>query len=609
MKKKFKSSLTLFVIALSFSSFFSVLVLYLVCQDCSLKLESWLSYSLESTDAKLDVNSTRFTFTALKDFSRFSSYFSWRGTLLDILSDLDEHGVLEIIQQCEEFPYASRRKDVLELAFRRLSEVNPESAVQVVTNESAEHQISLISAIFEEWASRDFDSALGFLSKNTPKWKDTALLSILSTRDVLADQERVKVGALSVEVLRSFDQQSFLISPEVNPIDSLDYVRRDSIDDMRQYDLLKRIVTQIMDEGGLEAVATQVLSEPPTNTESGYEYLVTYDLIAELAYIEPSILFEEAIEVMGSSGEMFRDTILTAWAIKDPREALRVAEIASSDFTQILKFKQTILREWISYDPAGVIHELDVVPQDLRSWVHTQVVTSLAMISPEELLQLFADTSNSLSKNEYAEILAQQWMLRDEDAAFAWLVTDTDLRPEIRTRLLRTAIFQVALKNPVKAQDFLTIVTEDSDIGGIEDYTTSLIQGMIKKDIDEALTSLAEFEGSMKTYGYLIAGRELILLDQFSRALSLTTELPVPDRENYLQGIFDRWVDYNPQNLVQYLDLLSPDQQSIAAFQLCYDNFFNETLTTQELEHIKGFLTSEKLQIVEAESFITPATK
>lgn len=532
---------------------------------------------------------------------QFEDIFKQRSTaeqykaLYNTLFRSNEQELKEWWVQSEKIERTRPREIAQQVILRNLSKLNPEVALQYLSEVSFDQTDALSRTIFSEWAVLELDEAIKAAAKLVGARRSVALEAILETRDDLPEDRRRAI-AVQLKRVATYDK----LSSEMNALHSMadpstswDILLNDNVDDSLQIGALALVAEQWLGQIGFEVLSKIY--------DSGFgDYEVKRQLLEAIAQVAPAQALEFAREVSDENEQSFLSGIIVEeWASTDPLAAL--AALSSFKPSSLyFDLEEEIAVVWATNEPYELIQSIELMSEGSRVWPLEVAFAYLTREDPRGAIESLSSIKNFVGNTTtILHGIVEQWGMLQPEAATNWILNDFDQEdPYLRYSLLEETLPSLALQDPQNAFEIaLEQPTPDHGLAfGLDLQVISELAWHGR--VEQAIDLLPRARESSKASAYESVGTALVDKGQGLDALELGSDLKPNQQQLYYRSVIQRWAWADPTELYEALeDLPSSDAQSlqsIAASELLTRRFYrHQVLTDDQLERARSFLNDE----------------
>ncbi|MCY4144391.1 MAG: hypothetical protein OXG08_11995 [Gammaproteobacteria bacterium] len=566
-----------------------------VDQQESLKLAQ---QGLVSEHDEIEVDSSsppseRQRIQTLSDLNQFMSPFERSFSLHVLSTNSKEQQLVELLE--ESMDIASQHQSVAQsVLLQRLAQLNPQRALTQVEALNVRYPSSLVSKVFGEWAHTNVDEAVAHASSLEENKKHTAMATILLERSDLSDEKRVQIARqlgneqYAINLIMQEKASDSTFDPEEVWNELVGQIEVDSNQSRSLSDLALRWVEQ----SGVE-VLDQV-AESITDVESRANIVMS--VLSTVAETDPQTAFQYALTIDYDRHNMIRSGVVGLWARRDPKAALdAVSQVEVSGLRR--RLEESVVRTWAYQKPHELLKDLNSLEERLHETAINSAMSAMARHNPDDAARFVASMENSTSKTAAAGSLAVSWSHQDPESALEWVLNEPGVQ-DAKSQLLQQIIYSVVDADPRLAME---TALEQPIKEGEHGLEAAVIAVLVFSDFDKALEFLPQVRaGPTKIAAYGSIGGGYIENGETEKALDLAKRLPESSRTAYLQALMPQWAVADPKGLLDSMDQLPSDEiKSKAAMLLTTYNRWEKSLTDEEIESVKKFLTEEDAENLE----------
>jgi len=293
-------------------------------------------------------------------------------------------------------------------------------------------------------------------------------------------------------------------------------------------------------------------------------------------------------------------SVINTWARIDPDSALtRVSLLEPSRVRD--RLQQTVVSSWVQLDPTKFLNSVDSVPSELRDTARMHLIAQLSNESIEDALTVLPEMSEAVKQEQAALIIVDSWLDSDPDAAFHWVVSDSEIE-RYRDRLLKSFLEKLTDQNADKAIDLaLSRPIKGTKEIGLE---AIVIDELSFSDTDIAMRLLNRVRpGPTQLAAFESVSRGLIFKKRTDEAIELGKTLPKKAQTSFYDSMTFSIATQEP--LEKILEILpnipaKNAQSEIAENVLLFSSFQEdkEPLSTDDVDTLMEYVNPSELQRV-----------
>ena len=530
----------------------------------------------------------------------YQSDFSRDRVLFMHLSQADIEQSVRLFKRSQELNFSSMsmKSNIQSAIVRRLTEIDPVLALNLVEAIPFSQRYLLVSQIFREWAILDLVSAIKHTSELEGWTKRVAAKSLMYARDDLSEGRRMQISSLlgfellGVTLLSTERVEDYMETPEK----AWQLIVNDDINDELQHKTLMQIAKYWVEKDGLE-IFTQLLDFDASWKD---HYWIAEAVIANEISNDPIRAFEYASELPPNGDWGFeishgiRSRAVREWTKVDPIAALNaVFQIVDTSEYERAQLVSALIESWVKTDARGILSDIELIPSDAHDQVKSQAAVALMDEDRQEAIDLMKGMTNGMPKLMTAGTLVGKWGATDAYAAYDWVLSDPDIQ-NMRAKLLELTLQSIAQSDPSRAMELaLQHLQEHSSRGEVLRLDTIVVTSVAQKDADLALSLLKQVSESSRLISYIEVAKMLVANQGYAKALSVGGDLPEKEQSGYYELIVKQWAQSAPESLFEFIrELPSRELRSQAAFSLQL-NAWQGALTDRQLKQLRRFLTRE----------------
>lgn len=555
-----------------------------------------------------------------------------------LLSTAAFEDTLGLLNESKTIEDLAVRAIVQDQIFRKLASVDPQRTLTYANEFPLILRNQFTSVIFSEWSLSDINAAIEYGRRYIREVDSTQKIAVIagifesnpglseSIKQVVISEFELTYDEL-ILLDRSRDTTLF-----ENPLEAWSSILADANNDFSQAQELVDVVLAAVERDGIKVLAEMHSSLEDRRTRNEVFRKV---LIDNLAQQDVAAAFEHAVKLLDGTNRSTVFEIAENWARHDPNAALNALEQISDDALRehvrgeilltwarsdaevalraISALQQTDKRDqilaealwvWAGRNPHNVLQRLDTLPSDLQALAKERAVGMLAHEAPREAIEYLSDLPNPRAKRNVATDIVWKWAQQDIHAAFEWLLTESEVEDYRTDLVLQMRSFLTPQNVESLIEQALKHSPNEAGIG----YEGILLSQLSVNDVDTAKALLSKVrEGRSRLIVQVAIGTKLLFTDDDPQsAFDFGKQVPEVQRAEYEGMVVAVWATREPKKAFEYIDQLSTSAtKSRAAMWLTAYNNIYSTLSDQQVEELRGYLTDRELKELESNNLWT----
>lgn len=569
------------------------------------QLDEPITYQdIESSEIAVQNEAAVKTIRRIDDLNDIKSSFERGLALRSLLSNSTESQVAEFFKQTLDLPPTNTAYGRQVAVIQRFAHLNPRRALSVVLELDTQQYSTwqFISSIFREWAHSNLDEAVAHARSLDENWKRAALEVIVQERRDLSEE-------ILIAIARDLGNEQIAISAIAqqkieeaigDPEKAWNEIVVELQDDTEHSWSIARVAAAWVEQSGLSVL--DQIAQSLTNV--GMRQTAVSTALRTAAITDPAGAFRYALTLENDQYNQSITGVLDTWARSDPHAALAaVSEVERRTLRRELE--ESVVRTWAYDQPRAVLESLSSLPEHAQPTAISTALQEIASNSPEEAAQFVATVESGPTRMAAATSVAFAWINEDHEAALDWILNDPATE-EIASQLLQQVLWSLVRIDPTLAMATALaqpISADDNRTGwgsgmGLE---LAVISTLVHSDLDTAIELLPQVrEGATRQSAYQAVTSAMIRDGQIDEALGMVRQVPESDRTALYMALASAWAGSDPEGLLNSMDRLpSKEVKSRAAMTLVSHNRFQKSLTEEQLEKAKKFLTDEDAKALE----------
>lgn len=551
--------------------------------------------------------------------TNFSSSFERFSALYQLVGQSTENQLVSLLNEVNDFPFDITneywKSDTLNILLRRLVAVNPVTATSQLEELRGDEQWSIVYWVFYDWAKIDLDSAIAFVDGTDDyiiEW--LAVDGIMAANSSLPMEELVnltkRLGDMGEDYLQQHFAEEFYAEELTNPEAAWFELTEDpTLFDYDNFSRIRTIVDAWLERDGIAVLDTIVETIP----DEDMKYMVFSNALRTATSIDPVEALDYALALdAGERYSSYASTVIDTWARSEPSATLDQIISLDGDIDKST-LVTSLFNRWAKSDSKTMLNSISRVPEELQDNARVAAIQSLAYQMDEEsesrfevVLSLFAEVRNDTSKLQAARGIALAMARDDLDAALNWVNTDPSIE-KFREQLIGQMLTNIVYSDPDKAFEAALaqpLVGEGDDAVGME---AQVLMMMGYSNLEKAVELLPKVrEGITKVQAINGLGSALAMNGRIAEAVELGNDLPENEQDTYFTTVGTSSLTMSlvggtsDSSVFDTLELIpSDDAKSKIAVSAVMMNSFNATLSEDEIEELKEYITEEDLKEME----------
>ena len=521
------------------------------------------------------------------------------------LSELDEEQVDDLVTQSQDVFPETHRYELQFPIIQRLAHLNPNRALsRVLDMYTGYENMRAVTNVFREWAHSNLNEAVSHARALDPIPRGLALSAIVHTRMDLAEStlraiardlgaEHVAVSAIARRRI-----EKAIGDPEEAWNEWAIHLQ----EDLENTETIARIGKAWIEKSGLSALGQ--IYGTLTNTEVRRH--VIRSLLEQIGQTDPAGAFNFALTIESDLHNSIVRKLAGIWADSDPHSALKT--IAGIERELVRRAAaDTVVKAWAKRNPREMLEDLDALPAEFQETVSKGALNAITRDNPETAAQFVAAMESSYLKTSNAKSVASVWSSRDHNAALEWILNDPGVE-EIRSTLLFSIMGRLLEADPQLAiSAVLTRIKEEkeNDIGRLEmtkeERELMLASSFDETNLETAINLLSRMrDGPTKLAAFKEIAEGLIRHDEIDRAFTLAGQVADLDIQYFHVALAVAWAETDPIGLLNSIDRFqSRAVRSRVAFMLLDSDGFQRGLSDEQVNKAKKHLSEEDAKALE----------
>ena len=537
----------------------------------------------------------------LDDLDQIKSSFERGLALRNLLSNADEAQVTNLLAQSQDLFSHDQRNSAITVVLRRLAQLNPKLALRHLREMSERHYPGqFVGLVYQEWVHSNLDEAIAHARTLDDDWKDSALRMIVQERKDLSEEVLKSIARdlgneqIAITAIAHRKVEDAMDNPEKAWME----LAVDMQDERDSVWVISRVASAWVEQSGL-GVLDQIYQ---SLTNSEMQQWVMRNVLEDVAESDPAAAFRFALTIENDQYNMIISWVVGTWARSDPQSALAAAsEIEKRTLRR--EMEERVVNSWAYEKPREVLEGIDGLPAHLHASAMSTALGQIAEESPEEAVGVVVSLEPGPARMTAAMSVTQNWAYQDPEAALDWILNEPSIE-EFRRQLLSGVLHRIVRTNPELAMSAaLSQPIEEGENGqwGNVGLEATVISNLAYSDLDKAIELLPQVrKGQTRLQAYQVVSGALIRDGDIEEALTMAQQFPESDRNEFYIAVAGAWAQSDPEGLLNSMNRLpTKEAKSRAAMSLITYNQYQKTLTEEQIEDVRKFLTDEDAKALE----------
>lgn len=513
-----------------------------------------------------------------------------RFALYRLLENKNGTQVADLLQSTFSFKTSKNLFPVQRILFSELSRLDSAKALELIWETERARWGSLLEIVATQWSSIAPGEALQAFSSLTEPWKAKAIRTVLQHQGSLNEEELEEVAqSLNITdyyVLWSLEDKLAQVMDE--PRTAFNLVLETDISDFQKRTMLRKIARRWIDSESTDNIGSMLSLVDEVFNDKPYSFWSA--IVADVAAANPQIAWEQLLSLSEDTQARITSRVFRSWANQDSISAIKA--ITTPEYMESQKSEvKWLLMGWVFALSGQVLEQIDLVPEDFRSFVVNEAIRYQAQsLSPSEALDLLEQFGQrGINILEATTTFVISWSQSDPTAAVEWVIQNMDQSSSNDVWMLRFALEELALLNSTKAMEIALKQPENS---GLADAVIFALARQGK--IDEGLALLPQVRNTTNSYVYSSIGGSLIESGRIEDALVLGESLDETMRSEFYRRLAWPWLRFDVESLLEQLPQLeNVEVRSMIATSVLQQQELYPYLSEEELEMVTALVLEE----------------
>ena len=541
--------------------------------------------------------------SSLDDLEQIKSAFERSVTLRNLLAKSNEAKVAELFEQTLDAPRNSLRSGMQMAVVQRLAQLNPKRALRLLGEMDPQfYPGQFVDNVYQEWAQSNLDDAVAHARTLDDDWKYSAVNAIVHARKDLSDEvlksiardlgnEEIAITAITAQKI-----EDAIGDPEKAWNELVLEVQ-----DNRQHTWsISRVASAWVEKSGLTVL--DQIEQSLTNSE--VRRYVMSNVLGTAARTDPAGAFKFALNLENDPHNSIVRSVTLTWTMSDPQSALvAVSEVEKRTLRSELE--RNVVRNWASNKPHEVLDQIDAMPAHVQGTATSTAIGQIAHDSRDEAIRLVLGLESGDTRTAAAQSVVSTWWYADSEATLDWILNEPAIA-DIRPQLLSGIMYGLVSSDPERAMSVaLSLPIEEGENGswmgmGLE---MQVISQLTYSDLDKAIELLPRVrKGTTRLQAYRIVSGALIRDGEIDEALILAQQFPESEQSEFYASIASAWASSDPEGMLNSMNRFpTKEAKSRGAMALLSYNRYEKTLTDEQIETARKYLTDEDAKALEEE--------
>lgn len=537
----------------------------------------------------------------LDDLDQFKSSFERGLALRNLLLNSDEAQVADLLNQSEDVFSNNQRSGIQTVVIRRFAQLNPKLALRHVREMSERnYPARFVGVVYQEWAHSNLDEAIAHARTLDDDWKQSALRAIVQERNDLSEEvlksiardlgdEQIAITAIARQKLEDAME---------DPERAWNEYAINMQDDRQHMWSILQVASVWVEQSGL-GVLDQIY-QSLTNLDMRQD--VMRHVLQDVAASNPAEAFRIALTIENDQYQMIARNVIRTWARSNPQAALTAASSVEKK-TLRRELEEEVVDTWADEEPHRVLDSVDSLPRYVQASAISSALGQIVRESPKEAVSLIAGMESSATRLSAANTVASTWSYQDPKSALDWILNEPSVE-DLRPQLLSGIMHRLVRVDPELAMSAALSQPIEEGKGGMwrgMGMELNVISSLSYSDLDKALELLPRVrKGPTKLQAYQMVSGALIRNGDIDEALNMAQLFPESERSDFYLAVGTAWAHSDPEGLLNSMSRLpTKEAKSRAAKSLISYNSYQESLTNEQIEEAKKYLTDEDAKALE----------
>lgn len=508
-------------------------------------------------------------------------------SVVEIVTELDQlsnEQIAEQVRQTHDLEPQSQASSIQTILIGELSRRDPKFALEQVWTLPRHQWKELIAIVLSEWSLNNVEESFEASMELHATLRETAIRSLLNTRTevsndrwlTLADAHDYQESMLTL--LREREALALLDTP----MDALQQVIQDDVDDQLQSDLIQKIARTMIQQNGYGSFET--LFE---YTAWGFR-----DLLMEEVESKPAEVFSVVQSLPPETRDRFIYPLVSAWTPKDPIAAY---EALSSLENFIDRFHySSVFKIWAEVDLEGLFARVESFSRIERESAARSGILALAKTSPEDAANKTFEYESvvGVSVLDLQESLIQEWAASDPLAALNWVTENTSEDTWDQAWLFWIGLREFVLTDPESALE-LALSQAAESVYVERGFADRVVRDVVEAgELELAMAALDRIPQNGRLDSYSAVGRALALEDRWPEAIELIEGFSDDDQVYYFNELTYFAMKDDLFKLLETVPKLSSERarQQVAQAMIRHQEKYGDVLTADQVSFLRQFV-------------------
>lgn len=527
----------------------------------------------------------------LEDIVKLEDITVQRRVLYRVLENKSGDEIADLLGRTLSMGRTQNVYSVQRVLFGELARIDPAKSLELVWETQRTRWETLLDIVAIHWSTIAPVEALEAFSSLKDPWQGRAIKTVFQHQNSLTEAELVEI-ADSLDIKDHFNLwvcQFELLELIDEPPRAFNFVLKAEVSEFDKQRMFKRITRRWIENENTVDIGNMInlVGEIFIDTE----YPLWEAVIEEIAALNPEVAWKHLTSLPIETQLLLDSAVFRAWVDKDSIAAIRA--ITTEEFMGSMKSElRYLLMDWVRGLSGQVLQYIDLVPEDLKTFVVNDAVGYLMQtLPPNEIFETLAQfRSKGISTLQATVDFVSTWSRTNPAAAVQWALQNLDRGTTHGQFLLRFALEEFALSDSSKAMEIALELPIES---AMEQH---VVLALINKGkIDEGLSLLSQIRTSHNAeYIFGRLGGTLVEVGRLEDAFALGDRLAESQKPAFYRGLAWPWLNSNLESLLETLPQLeNAEIRSLIASGVIRQQEQYPFLTEEELEDVRALISNE----------------
>ncbi len=485
--------------------------------------------------AKLQRSEGYKNINTLSEILSLPSQFSQKEALHTIAGRSNKVQLLLLIKESNGMANINQRNHMVNVLVMRLSELDPNRAVEIAIEAYENRNYTLLSDVFMNLATLDLQAAIDRANEIEKQYQhETAAQGILQA--IPAEDVALQIDISNQLGLKSKDEQfvsnALIAKAQQDPEDAMQEAMLMPKGYERESTLLSIIDSWANDNPDQAFAFTNQI------TDKVIQQRMRESVLYRWSEADPQKAYEVMSTLPRNSIVNVNFTVFSNLANENPREAINLIENIPSSRQRSDAYTAAIT-SWAAKDAQAAANYVSLLDnKQLRNQLAGTIIHSLSQQSPEDALSWAQEIDPNGQLYLHDTVIGQ---IASNDPQRALQLAQETQKDSLRKQLSLTVVNNISYNDPIAASE---IIDQLPTTDVTDELVSTVVYAWANTDPDAAIAWLNSKSGSLRENGLISLGSQLANVDP-DMAASYLPQLNGKVRESWVENITYYYSSYD----------------------------------------------------------------